>query len=192
MVAEAKEEANKLTKELVASEPENGAKKTSGQETGCGKEVEDGGSPAVENANENQKNQPVEETPEESSAIVAANDHTESDEQNPHGEKTEVDGTDGEHSDKVAADAVNGEAEVKEEAEFSASNEVKGSTESGSDEVTGEINVALDITADSANLKKDALADVVLKANIANGTGDKDTAVNGITESVSAKTIAEE
>ncbi|XP_076006816.1 clustered mitochondria protein homolog [Genypterus blacodes] len=192
MIAEAKEGAAKVTKEPVPSEPEDGAKKTLGQETGCGKEVEDGGSPAVENANENQEDQPVEETSVESSAIDAANDHTQSDEQNPQGEKMEVDVIDGEHGDRVATDAVNGQAEVKEEAELSESqNDVKSSTESGSDEVNGEINGALEITADPANLKKAAWADV-LKATIANGTGHKDTAVNGVTESLSVNTIAEE
>ncbi|KAF7660148.1 hypothetical protein LDENG_00286680 [Lucifuga dentata] len=190
MVAETKEEANKVSKEPVASE--NGAEKSSDQETGCGKETGDGGSPAEEHSNDNQTDQPAEETSPESPVIVAANAHVEPEEQKPQGEKTETEGVDSAQSDSVATDAMNGEAEVREET--NAQNEVKSSTETGSDEVNGEINGALDTTADPSNLKnKEALADVVSKATTGNVTGDKDTEVNGVAENnITANGIAEE
>ncbi|XP_071380318.1 clustered mitochondria protein homolog isoform X1 [Centroberyx affinis] len=215
--AEAREEANKVTDGPAASETQKVGEPSLDKETGCGKEVEDGGSPAEENAKESQDDQPVEETAVESTATAAANSHVvEPAEQNPNEEKTAVDRGDSERSGTPASDAelkvtVNGEAEVKsagEETETHTANEEESRTDEGemkseatvnemkrSDEVNGEMNGVLDMTADPLELKsKEALADVVIsKAIIANGTGDRDTAVNGVAEgSVTVNGIAEE
>ncbi|XP_070760676.1 clustered mitochondria protein homolog [Enoplosus armatus] len=194
--AVAKELGFKVTYELVASEAMNGGEKSSDQETGCGKEAEDRGSPVVEEASESRQEQPV----EESAATVSANGHVvEPAEHNQHEEKMDVDGGD---SDRAASDAevkvVNGESEVRatgEESETSTANgEIKPADEmkSESDKVNGDLNGALDISP-SVLKSKGTWADVVSKAATANGTGDKDTvAVNGVADSVTANGVAEE
>lgn len=178
-------------KDQVASETVNGEEKSSDQETGSGKEAEDGGSPTVENTSESQQEQPVEES------VVPANSHV----VEQHEEKTDVEGGDG---DGAASDAevktANGES--GEETETSASNEVNSCSEangevksdatvdemkSESDEVNGKINGACDVPVSSSVLKsKGTWADVVSKASGAAGT-----AVNGVTQSVTANGEAE-
>lgn len=171
--------------------------KSTDEETGCGKEVMDEGSPAVEsNTESKQEQQPVEETSVESAAVVSANGHVVEPAENE--EKT-VDGGDSEHSDRAAeAMIVNGETESRAEAEESAPNGVKSSRANGemksdttvddmklgSNEVNGAINGALDITASPSVLKnKGTWADVVVsKAIVANGPGDKVTAVNRVAD----------
>ncbi len=188
--AVAKELGFKITREPIASETLNGGEKNSDQETGCRKEGEDGGSPAVENASERQQEGPAEKCLVESVAIA-----------NGHVEKTDTDGGDSEDSDRAAeVKLVNGESEVRatgEEAETSTANgEIKSDAavdEVKSDEVNGEINGALDITTSPLVLKsKGTWADVVSKPAIVNGTGGKNTAVNGVADSVTANGVAEE
>lgn len=172
-----------LISEPVASETMNGGEKSSDQETGCGKEAEDRGSPVVENASEGQQEQPVEETRVESDAMVPANGHVvESAELDQHEEKTDIDGGDSEDSDRVASgaevDVVNGGSEVRA---------------AGEEAVNGEINGAFDTTASPSALKsKGTWADVVSKAAVANGTGDKDPVVNGVADNVTVNGVAEE
>ncbi|XP_040010315.1 clustered mitochondria protein homolog isoform X2 [Xiphias gladius] len=198
--AVAKELGFKLSNEPVASETVNGRKKGSDQETGRGKEAEGGGSQAVENNSEGQQGQLVEEVSVESAAVVSANGHVvEPVEENHYEEKTDVDGGHSGDSDRAASDAevkiVNGESEVRaagEESESSVQDGVESCTANGemkseatcdkmkADEKDGEINGARDVTATPSVLKsKGTWADVVVsKAIVANGTGDKDTAVN--------------
>lgn len=186
----AKELGFNITPELVTSETVDGGQKFSDQETGCRKEGEDRGSPAVENTSESQREQPVEET------FISANGHAEEPaEQNQH-----------EDSDRAASDAevkiVNGESEVRATGEGSetstANGEIKSDAtademKSESAEVNGEINGALDIPTSPSVLKsKGTWADVVSKVSVVNGTGDKDTAVNGVADNVSANGVAEE
>ncbi|XP_040898738.1 clustered mitochondria protein homolog [Toxotes jaculatrix] len=210
--AVAKELGFKLTNDPVSSEIVNGEEKSSDQETGSGKEAEDGGSPVVKNNSKSQQEQPVEEQASvESAAGVSANGHVvEPDEEKQHEEKTDVDGGD---SDRAASDAkvriVNGESEVRaagEENKTSVQSGAKGSAANGkmkseatcdemkSDEKDGEINGAGDITASPSVLKsKGTWADIVSsKAIIANGTGDRDTAVNGVADNATANGRAEE
>ncbi|XP_049907229.1 clustered mitochondria protein homolog [Epinephelus moara] len=192
----------------IITETVIGEEKNSDQETGSGKEAEDGGSPAVEKTSESQQEQPVEENVAvESAAVVSANgDVVESAEESQQEEKTDVDGKD---SDRAAADAevkvVNGESEVRaagEETDTSAPNEVNTSTANGevksdvtademkseSGEVNGEINGASDAAVSPTFLKsKGTWADVVSKAS---GAGN--TAVNGVAGSVTANGEAEE
>lgn len=164
--------------EIAAVETVDAGEKV--QETGCGKEAEDGGSSAVER--ESQQEQPVEETSVESAAVVSAKGHVAV--QNQH-----------EDSDRAASDAevklVNGGSEV-DETETSAANggdEMK--SESG--EINGEVNGAVDIPSSPSVLKsKGTWADVVSKAAVANGTGNTDTAVNGEADKVTANGAADE
>lgn len=164
----------------------NGGEKSTDQDPGCGKEVKDGGSPAVESNTESQQEQPVEETSVESATVVSANGHVV--EPAEHEEKTEVDAGDRAAEVKI----VNGETENRAEAEESEASapkengEMKSDTmvdemKSGSDEVNGVLNGAVDIPASPSVLKsKVTWADVVVsKAVVANGTGHKVTAVNG-------------
>lgn len=195
--AVAKELGFNITSEFVASKTVNGGQNSSDQDAGCGKEAEDEGSPAVENASESQQ----EQLGEESAAIVSANGHVvEPVEHNQHEEKTDVDEGDSEDGDRTASDAevkiVNGESEVRENS--TANGEIKGDvtadeTKSESNGVKGEINGALDIAASPPVLKsKGTWADVVSKTAMANGTGHKDTvAVNGVAHSVTANGVAE-
>lgn len=175
----------------------NGEEKSATQETGCGKEVKDGGSPAVE------------ETSVESATVVSANGHVV--EPAEHEKKTEGAGGDSEHSDRAAqVEIVNGESEKKAEAEESetsgpngvessaANGEMKSDAtddemKSGSDEVNDAVNEALDSPASPSVLKsKASWADVVVsKAVVANGTGNEVTAVNGVAD-VTANGSAEQ
>ncbi|XP_071338904.1 clustered mitochondria protein homolog [Trachinotus anak] len=205
-VAAAKELGLKLPQftasEPLASEAVSVGEKSSSQETGCGKEAGDGGSPAVENNKESQQEQPVEEVSVESPAVVSANGHlVEPADQNQHEAKTGVDGGDSEDSDRAAeVKTANGESEVRaagDETETSAQNGVKSSTANGemkcdatceemkSDGKDGEINGAGDITASPSVLKsKGTWADVVVSKAI-NG-------VNGVADDVRANGVAEE
>ncbi|XP_034728618.1 clustered mitochondria protein homolog isoform X2 [Etheostoma cragini] len=206
--AVAKELGFIVTNELVASETVNGEERGSDQETGRGKEAEDGGSSAVKNTSKSQQ-KPVNETLVKSAAIVSANGHgLESARENQHEEKTHVDGG---NSDRAASDAevkiVNGESKVRaagQETETSAPNEVNSNTANGeikydattdeikseSDEVNGKINGACDITVSPSVLNsKGTWADVVSKAN---GAGDRNKAVNGVADKVTANQKAEE
>ncbi|XP_051278786.1 clustered mitochondria protein homolog isoform X2 [Dicentrarchus labrax] len=198
--AVAKELGFNLPNEPVVSETVDGGEKSSDLETGCGKEAEAGGSPAVENTSEGTQEQPVEETLVEGAAVVSANGHVvETAEQNQHEEKT-----DRENGDRAASDTevkiVNGESEVGatgEKTETSTANgEIKSDAtadgrKSGSDKVNGEINGAFDINASPTVLKsKGTWADVVSKSAVVNG--NKDTAVNGVADNVAANGVAEE
>ncbi|XP_070821605.1 clustered mitochondria protein homolog [Chaetodon trifascialis] len=188
--AVAKELGFKVINGLVTVEAVDGGEKTSDQETGCGKEAEDGGSPTVENTSESQQEQPVEET------VVSANGHA---------EETAEQNQD-EDNDRAASDAevkiVNGESEVRAAGEGSETSTANGEIESDaaademkseSGDVNGEINGALDITASPSVLKsKGTWADVVSNVPVTNGTGDKDTAVNGVADNVTANGVAEE
>lgn len=188
--------AKELGLKLLTSGTVERGEKNWDQETGCGKEAEDGGSKAVENASKTQQGQSVTEPLMESAAVVSANGHVvEPAEQNQL-----------ESSDRAASDAevkiVNGVSEVSatgEETETSAANaEVKTNAtaddmKSKSDEVNGEINGALDITACPSVLKsKGTWADVVSNAMVANGTGGKDTAENKVAGNITANGVAEE
>ncbi|KAF1389086.1 hypothetical protein PFLUV_G00069810 [Perca fluviatilis] len=207
--AVAKELGFIVTNEPVASETVNGEEKGSEQETGSGKEAEDGGSSALKNTSKSQQKKPVKETSVKSAAIVSANGHVvESAEENQHEEKTDVDGGD---SDRAASDAevkiVNGESKVRaagKETETSAPNEVNSNTANGeikydatidemkseSDEVNGKINGACNITVSPSVLKsKGTWADVVSKAN---GAGGIHTAVNGVADNVTADELKAE
>nr|XP_046243227.1 clustered mitochondria protein homolog [Scatophagus argus]XP_046243228.1 clustered mitochondria protein homolog [Scatophagus argus] len=170
--AVAKELGFKIPNELVPSETVQEGEKSPAQETGCGKDAEDGGISAEENTSEGQQEQPVEETLVEGAAIASANGHVvKPAEQNQHGD-----------SDTAASDAevkiVNGESEVRAAGE---------ETEMKSDDVNGEMNGALEITTSPTVLKsKGTWADVVSKAPVANGT------VNGVTDSVTENGVAEE
>lgn len=175
----------------------NGEEKSATQETGCRKEVKDGGSPAVE------KNSV------ESATVVSANGHVV--EPAEHEKKTEGAGGDSEHSDRAAqVEIVNGESEKKAEAEESetsgpngvessaANGEMKSDAtddemKSGSDEVNDAVNEALGSPASPSVLKsKASWADVVVsKAVVANGTGNEVTAVNGVAD-VTANGSAEQ
>lgn len=199
--AAVRKELGLVSDELFASEFVNGDEKSSDQETGSGKEAEDGGSPAVENSSESQQEQPVDETSVESAAVASANGHV----VEPAEVKTDGDGD----GDRAASDAevkiVNGGSEVRaagEETETSAPNEVNSNTANGevksddavdemkseSEEVNGEINGACDVTVSPTVLKnKGTWADVVSKAGKAG-----DTAVNGVADNVTANGEAEE
>ncbi|XP_042343829.1 clustered mitochondria protein homolog [Plectropomus leopardus] len=180
----------------------NVEEKSSDQETGSGKEAEDGGSSAVENTTESQQEQPVEEALVQSAAVVSANGH-EVEPAELHEEKTDVDGGD---SDRAAADAevMNGESEGEaagKQTDSSAVNEVNTSMANGevkcdavdgmkseSGEANGEMNGACDVAVSPSVLKsKCTWADVVSKAN---GGGDR--GVNGVADSVTANGKAEE
>uniref|UniRef100_A0A4W6G9E7 Si:ch211-166a6.5 n=1 Tax=Lates calcarifer TaxID=8187 RepID=A0A4W6G9E7_LATCA len=208
--AAARELGFNLNYEPIASETVKGGEKSSDQETGRGKEAQEGGSPAVENNSESQQEEDVSV---ESAAEIPANGHVvESADQDQHDEKRDVDGGNSEESDRAASDAevklVNGESEVRaagEETETSVQNGVEGSTANGevkseatcnemkSDEKDGEINGAVNVTASPPVLKsKGTWADVVVsKAVMTNGTGDKGTAVNGVADRVTANGAAE-
>ncbi|XP_026199625.1 clustered mitochondria protein homolog isoform X2 [Anabas testudineus] len=200
-----KELGLKLINEPVVSETVNEGQKSSAKETGCGKEAEDGGSPAVER--ESQQEQPLEEASVERAALVAARDHVvQSVEQIQHEEKTDVDRQHSEDSQTAAADTkikiVNGESEV---AETSVQNGIKSNTDNGEmkseakcDEIKSdkicEINGSKVLAANAPVLKsKGTWADVVVsKTIIANGTAHKEPAVNGVTHNVSANGKAKE
>lgn len=188
--------AKELGLKLLTSGTVERGEKNWDQETGCGKEAEDGGSKAVENASKTQQGQSVTEPLMESAAVVSANGHVVE-----PAEQNQLEG-----SDRAASDAevkiVNGVSEVRatgEETETSAANaEVKTNAtaddmKSKSDEVNGEINGALDITACPSVLKsKGTWADVVSNAMVANGTGGKDTAENKVAGNITANGVAEE
>nr|XP_020450014.1 clustered mitochondria protein homolog [Monopterus albus] len=186
--AAAKELGIYLTNNPIASENVNSA-----QETGCGKETEDGGSPAVGNNNSmSQQKQPVEEVSVESAAVVSANGLVvQPGKQNQHEEKTEPDIGDSE--------TVKEESEVRvaaEETKTNVQNGVKSSTANGemkSEATCGEMksDQKNDKINGSVLKSKGTWADVVSKALIANGTEDKDTAVNGVTDNVTASGTAE-
>lgn len=157
-------------------DPTNQEEKGSGQETGCGKEAEDGGSPAVENNSESEQ-EPAE--------------------QNQHEEKTHAGGD----SEGSEVKMLNGGSEVRaagHETETSAQNGVKSSAANGemksdatceemkSDEKDGEINGAGDIAVSPSALKsKGTWADVVVSKAVNGG-------VNGVTDDVKANGVAEE
>ena len=191
-----------LPGELFASATVKAGEKSLDKETGSGKEAEDGGSPAVENNSE----QSVDEVSVVGAAAVTVNGHVvEPAEQNKHEEKPE-NREEGDRATEVKM--VNGESEVRaagEEAESSVEKEVKSSTANGaiepeatceemkSDEKDGESNRARDTKATPLVLKgKGTWADVVSKSNTANGTGHKDTAVNGVADKVTVNGVAEE
>uniref|UniRef100_A0A8D3CSU4 Clu domain-containing protein n=1 Tax=Scophthalmus maximus TaxID=52904 RepID=A0A8D3CSU4_SCOMX len=193
----------KLPNQPFALETLKGGESSSDQETGCGMEAKDGGSPAVEN---HSLSKTVEEVSLESSDAVSANGHVvEPAEQTQDGGETE----NREDGDRAALDAVvkvvNGESEVRaagEESETNVQDEVKSSTankvmesEAACHEMKsdGELNGAGDVTVSPSVLKsKGTWADVVSKPKIANGTGNKETAVNGVADKVSANGVAEE
>lgn len=207
-----KELGIKLLNEPAVSDNVNGGQKSSAKEIGCGKEAEDGGSPAVER--KSQQEQPVEEVSVERAAVVSASDHVvQPVEQIQHEEKADVDRQDGEDSERAASDAevkiVNGESEVMaagQETETSVQNGIKSNTANGkikseaksddmkSHEKNNEMNGPGVLTANTSVLKsKGTWADVVVsKAIIANGTAVKDPAVNGVAHNVSANGTAEE
>lgn len=172
-------------------DPANQEEKGSGQETGCGQEAEDGGSPAVENNSESTQ----EQASVESTAAVSANGLSgEPAEQNQHEEKTHA-GVDSE------VKMINGESEVRaagHETETSAQNGVKSSAANGemksdatceemkSDEKDGEINRTGDIAVRPSALKsKGTWADVVVSQAVNGG-------VNGVADDVKANGVAKE
>ncbi len=191
-VAVAKELGFDVSKMFGASETVNGREKSSDLETGSGKEAEDGGSPAVENTGESQQEQPVTEILDDNAAVVLANGHAEQN-QCEEGDRAAPD---------TEAKTVNGESEVsaagEETVTSTANGEIKSDAaadvrKSVSDKVNGEINGDLDIATSPTVLKsKGSWADVVSKGAVANGTGDKETAVNGVADSVTANGVAEE
>ncbi|KAK2837331.1 hypothetical protein Q5P01_014543 [Channa striata] len=202
--AAAKELGFKLTYEPITLETENRRQKSSDKETGCGKEVEDEGSPAEGNISKNQHEQSV-----ENSAVVSANNHVVQQAEQKQQEKSDREASEG--SDREALDAkkmaANGESEVRvagEESENSPQNGVKSTAngemktevtydEMKSDGKNGETNGSGVITANPPVLKsKGTWADVVSKASIVNETGGTDRAVNGVAYPVSANGRAEE
>lgn len=204
-----KELGLKLPNELLDSETVKG-QKSSAKETGCGKEAEDGGSPAVER--KSQQEQPLEEVSVERLEVVSASDHVLQPVEPIQHEETEVDRQHSEDSEKGTSDAEmkvkNGESQVRaagQETETSVQNVVKSSTANGemkseakcdemkSDETNCEINRTGVLTANASVLKsKGTWADVVVsKAFIANGTAHKEPAVNGVAH-ISANGTAEE
>ncbi|XP_029366249.1 clustered mitochondria protein homolog [Echeneis naucrates] len=128
--AAARELGFKLPYGPAASETVNVEGK--GQETGCGKEAEDGGSPAAIKM-ESEQEQPMKEVSGESTAVVPANGHVvEPAEQDQHEGETDVmnEGSDGTAEVKI----VNGESEARaegEEAETCVQNGVKWSKVNG-------------------------------------------------------------
>ncbi|XP_023149940.2 clustered mitochondria protein homolog [Amphiprion ocellaris] len=160
----------------AASEAVNGEEKSSEQETGCGKEAEDGGNPAAENTSESQQEQPVEEVSVDSTATVSANGHeVESAVENQHEEKTDAE-SEGAASD-VEVKVVNESVEMKSDAV----------------EENGEINGAEEIIVSPSVLKSEVTwAAVVSKPVITNGTEDKVSAVNGVEDGVTVNGTAEE
>lgn len=201
-----KELGLKLPNEPVVSETVKG-QKNSAKETGCGKEAEDGGSPAVER--KSQQEQPLEEGSVERAAVVPVSDHVvQPAEQIQHEEKTDVDRKRGEDREKAASDAemkvVNGDPEGRaagQETETSVQNGVKSNTDNReiksetkcdgmkSDEKNCEINGPGVLTANATVLKsKGTWADVVVsKGFVANGTAHKGPVVNGVTHNGTAE-----
>ncbi|XP_062238065.1 clustered mitochondria protein homolog isoform X1 [Platichthys flesus] len=192
--------------EFFASATVKAGEKSSDKETGCGKEAEDGGSPAAENNSERQHEQSVDEVSVVGAAAVSVNGHVvDPAEQNKHEEKTE-NREEGERATELKM--VNGESQLRaegEETESSVEKEVKSSTANGkiepeatceemkSDEKDVESNGVRDTKATPSVLKgKGTWADVVSKSNLVNGTGHKDTAVNGVADEVTANGVAEE
>ncbi|KAM9359844.1 clustered mitochondria protein homolog [Symphorus nematophorus] len=190
-------------------------------ETGSGKEATDEGNSVAVNASENQREQPGEKSVE-SSAVVTTNSHeeepaeqkTESEDSERSASDAELQAVNGESeveavngesevqavNGESAVQAVNGASEVRatgEETETSTANgEMKsdaaaGEMKSEAGEVNGEINVP---TNPSVLKRKGTWADVVSNAAaaVANGTGDKDSAVNGDADVVTANGAAEE
>ncbi|KAK1893333.1 Clustered mitochondria protein like [Dissostichus eleginoides] len=144
----------------------NGEEKSSDPNTGSGKEAEDEGSPAVENASDSQQEQPEEESSEKSAAMT-------------NGHVVEPAETESSAPNEVNGNIVNGEVK---------SNATADEIKSESNGVNGEINGACDITVKHSVLKSTGTwADVVSKAN-----GAADTAVNGTAGSVTANGEAEE
>ncbi|XP_036952790.1 clustered mitochondria protein homolog [Acanthopagrus latus] len=165
--------------------PLDESEKSSGQETGSGKEADDGGSSSVENAGEGQQEQPAEETSVETAAVESANGHV----------VEPAEGSQHEGSDRAASEVkiVNGESEVTATGEEDETSTANGEVKSESEEVNGEINGAVDVPASPSVLKsKGTWADVVSKAAVVNGTGDKDAAVNGVADSITANGVAKE
>ncbi|XP_034072275.1 clustered mitochondria protein homolog isoform X1 [Gymnodraco acuticeps] len=184
---------------LIVNEEE----KSSDPNTGSGKEAEDGGSPAVENASDSQQEQPEEESSEKSDAMT--NGHVvEPAVESQQGEKADVEGGESDRASDAEVNIVNGGSEVSDagqETESSAPNEVNSNIVNGevqsnatadeikseSNGVNGEINAACDITVKHSVVKSNGTwADVVSKAN-----GAADTAVNGTAGSVTANREAE-
>ena len=165
--------------------PLDEGEKSSDQETGSGKEADDGGSSAVENAGESQQEQPAEETSVETAAVESANGHV----------VEPADDSQHEGSDRAASEVkiVNGESEVTATGEEDETSTANGDVKSESEEVNGEINGAVEVPASPSVLKsKGTWADVVSKAAVVNGTGDKDAAVNGVVDSITANGVAKE
>lgn len=163
-----KELGLKLPGELAAaSETVKAGEKNSDKETGCGKEAEDGGSPAVENNREHHKESVM------GAPAVSVNGHANGvSEVSAAGEETES----------------SVEREANREKEPEATRE-----EMKSDEKDGQSNGVSDTKATPSLLKsKGTWADVVSKSSISNGTGHKDTAVNGVADKVTANGVAEE
>lgn len=186
----------------------NGEEKSSDPNTGSGKEAEDGGSPALENASDSQQEQPEEESSEKSAAMT--NGHVvEPAVESQQGEKADVEGGESDRASDAEVNIVNGGSEVSDagqETESSSPNEVNGNIINGevksnatadeiksesngvNGEINGAINGACDITVRHSFLKSNGTwADVVSKAN-----GAADTAVNGTAGSVPANGEAEE
>lgn len=163
--------------------PLDEGEKTSDQETGSGKEADDGGSSAVENAGESQQEQPAEETSVETAAVESANGHVvEPAEDSQH-----------EGSDRAASEVKIVTSEVTATGKEDEMSTANGEVKSGPEEVNGEINGAVDVPASPSVLKsKGTWADVVSKAAVVNGTGDKDAAVNGVVDSITANGVAKE
>ncbi|CAJ1068847.1 clustered mitochondria protein homolog isoform X2 [Xyrichtys novacula] len=187
-------------KQLFSLESLSWADKSPDQETGSGEKAEEKGSPA----SESQEEQRVEGTSAESADVVSSNGQAE--EQAEQMQQIEV-GEAEEKSDSASPDAevqeVNTGSEVEAtEAEVNGENScttngeiISEATadEIKSEEVTGEINGAEDIpVSPSVSVSKGTWADVVSKAPVANGKAEKELAVNGVADGVTANGAAEE
>ncbi|KAF3695848.1 Clustered mitochondria protein -like protein [Channa argus] len=187
----AKELGIKLTNDPITLETENTRQKRSDKDTGCGKEVEDEGSPAEENNSKNQQEHPMSV---KCSTVVSTNDHVvQQAEQKRHEVKSEMDKDDDGERAAESKRMANGESEVRV-AEETVTREIKIEVtydEIKSDVKNGEINESGVIAANPSVLKsKGTWADVVSKASIVSETGDKK--VNRVAYPVSANRGAEE
>lgn len=185
--AVAKELANRVHDELFTFPVVNGAEKTADGETGCGKEVENRGSPSLENTMESEQEQPAEEAGNSGDGLVSTAMEPEQE------QTTDVDGD----SADAGGGVENGETVTEVGTEPGEPEGGQGSTDDGevtsdptvnkmqseTDEVNGAINGGLESTGSTSALKRrGSLADVVLNDVTANGTEGGDTAVNGAAE----------
>lgn len=180
--------AKELGFKLLASGVVERVEKNLDQETGCGKEAEDEGGPAV-NTSKTQQGQLAKTAFVTSAAVVSVNGHVvEPVEQNQP-----------EDCDRAASDVelkiVNGGSEVRatgEETEASTATLTADDTKSMSDEVNGQTNGALDIATSPSFLNsKGTWADVVSNSKAAKRTGDNNTAVNKMANNITANGVVE-